>query len=809
MSKWNAAILSFLVASFAFTPKANAESFGYSPFGDQHWRYPVTSVAALPLVGNLIGDARAELTDFSIYIWTGSAWVNSAAGAGFVTTVTATSPIVSSGGGAPNISCLVASGSQAGCLSAADFSSFSSKQPAGNYITSLTGPVTASGPGAAATTITPLAITNSMIANGTLSLTTKVTGILPVANGGTNSGTALGNGQVLVSNSGQIVENPNIYSVYNGGLSIGAPLSNPNLEGTSFGVYEASTTTSTSFEYPMNFFYELTPASTQTGDYGSFIGEIALNASSNATALNGFYYASYFDAAAQVGTLGGPLMAGLDYTHFDNAASGILSLGREVTVVNDGTGQVNNSWGISIDTVQATGVGSNPHRGALLMLGDHTFLGSHDGCEASGSTVSNECNAIYVRAGALNATGTNASNWVIHSLDTSPSSFAGSIAASGFTGPLTGNASTATALATTPTQCSGSQFSTGIAANGNANCSTPSAGSGTVTSVALTAPSFLSVSGSPITTSGTLALSLSGTPLPTANGGTGQDFSASNGAISVSGGSMNAGTLSVAYGGTSVTSLPLNNVVVGGGSGSPIFVAPGTSGNLLTSNGTGWISSAPAAPTFTAPTQQILTSSGTYMRPTHAPLYITVEISGSGGGGEGAGTTQPGGSNGATSSFGSLVSCPGGTGNVGNINAPGGTPCTISSPAYGKTFAGGDGQGGQTTNGVGISQQLAGGMGGASYLGGAGSGGGINTAGTAGVTGTGAGGGGGNTAGTPLSQTGGGGGAGAYAFIFVPSPSSTYSVTLPAGGAGGAGGTGGTPGGDGARPQATVTEYYQ
>lgn len=49
-----------------------------------------------------------------------------------------------------------------------------------------------------------------------------------------------------------------------------------------------------------------------------------------------------------------------------------------------------------------------------------------------------------------------------------------------------------------------------------------SGGSGTVTSVAMTVPAFLSVSGSPVTTSGTLAVSLSGTALPIANGGTGQ-----------------------------------------------------------------------------------------------------------------------------------------------------------------------------------------------------------------------------------------------------------------------------------------------
>lgn len=52
-----------------------------------------------------------------------------------------------------------------------------------------------------------------------------------------------------------------------------------------------------------------------------------------------------------------------------------------------------------------------------------------------------------------------------------------------FIGALSGNASTATALAATPSQCTGSQFATGIAANGNANCATPSGGGGTFVGV--------------------------------------------------------------------------------------------------------------------------------------------------------------------------------------------------------------------------------------------------------------------------------------------------------------------------------------
>ena len=50
---------------------------------------------------------------------------------------------------------------------------------------------------------------------------------------------------------------------------------------------------------------------------------------------------------------------------------------------------------------------------------------------------------------------------------------------------------------------------------------TSSGGTGTVTSVGLTTPSIFNVSGSPVTTNGTLALTYSGTALPLLNGGTG------------------------------------------------------------------------------------------------------------------------------------------------------------------------------------------------------------------------------------------------------------------------------------------------
>jgi hypothetical protein len=59
--------------------------------------------------------------------------------------------------------------------------------------------------------------------------------------------------------------------------------------------------------------------------------------------------------------------------------------------------------------------------------------------------------------------------------------------------------------------------------------SAAAAAGGTVTSVAASVPAFLSISGSPITTSGTLAITYSGTALPVANGGTGVTTSTGSG----------------------------------------------------------------------------------------------------------------------------------------------------------------------------------------------------------------------------------------------------------------------------------------
>jgi len=107
---------------------------------------------------------------------------------------------------------------------------------------------------------------------------------------------------------------------------------------------------------------------------------------------------------------------------------------------------------------------------------------------------------------------------------------------------------------------------------------------GTVTSVAATVPSFLSISGSPITTSGTLAITLSGTALPTTSGGTGLT-------------SFTAGDLPYYASGTALSKLGI-----------------GTSGQILTSSGTApqWSTlSGVAVTTFSAGTTGFTPSSAT------------------------------------------------------------------------------------------------------------------------------------------------------------------------------------------------------
>ena len=158
---------------------------------------------------------------------------------------------------------------------------------------------------------------------------------------------------------------------------------------------------------------------------------------------------------------------------------------------------------------------------------------------------------------------------------------------------------------------------------------------GTVTSVAATAGTGISISGSPITSSGTLTITntapdqtvaltqganitITGTypnftiasadqftGTVTSVGGTGTVNGLSlSGTVTTSGNLTLGGTLAISNadwsgtdlavtnGGTGASSFTANTVLLGNGTSSFQTVAPGTSGNVLTSNGTTWVSQA-------------------------------------------------------------------------------------------------------------------------------------------------------------------------------------------------------------------------
>ena len=132
------------------------------------------------------------------------------------------------------------------------------------------------------------------------------------------------------------------------------------------------------------------------------------------------------------------------------------------------------------------------------------------------------------------------------------------------------------------------------------NANPTEAGAGTVTSVQMAGGSTgLTYSGGPITGSGTITT---------------------------------AGTLAVANGGTGATTLTANNVLLGNGTSAPLAVAPSTSGNLLTSNGSTWQSTAPSGqpdPTLTG--VGVTATEGQFLVATAGSITITLPASPSAG----------------------------------------------------------------------------------------------------------------------------------------------------------------------------------
>jgi len=224
--------------------------------------------------------------------------------------------------------------------------------------------------------------------------------------------------------------------------------------------------------------------------------------------------------------------------------------------------------------------------------------------------------------------------------------------------------------------------------------------------------------------------------------------------------------LGAASGGTGLSTLTANSVLLGNGISAVQLIAPSTSGNVLTSDGTTWSSSAPSP----IPAIQAFTSTGTFTIPAGV-TKVKVTVVGGGGGGAGGtaietitGLTPAGtvtvtvgaggagiyagtGTSGGTSSFGAYCSATGGAGGV-----------TLSGSG-GVGGAGGVGSGGNVNLTGGSGGGGGGGYGGGGILGGMGANAGLdNVVGGNGVANTGGGGSASRgTSGSPVAGTGGSG----------------------------------------------------
>jgi hypothetical protein len=404
-----------------------------------------------------------------------------------------------------------------------------------------------------AQTVAGIKTFSSPIVGSVTGTAANVTGIVGISNGGTGSTTASGARTALSAAA----------SGANGDITSLTGLTTP------LSISQGGTGATTA----NSAFNALAPS--QTSQSGKYLTTDGTNTSWAANPLGTVTSVAVSGGTTGLTTSGGPI-----------TTSGTITLAGTLAVANGGTGVTTSSGANSVVlrdadsniTVNSVfeGYSSVAAAGTTTVLtassipsyvvtgsGGQTFqlpnattlplgaLFTFNNNQSSGAiTVNNASSTLVVSVPSggyttvtLLANGTSAGTWDRHdqtpanvSWSTNTFDYSGSITSAtwngatvainrGGTGQTTANAAF-NALAPSQTGNSGKYLTTD-----GSNTSWATNPLGTVTSVAATVPSFLSIAGSPITTSGTLAISLSGTALPTTSGGTGLTSFTSGGVV--------------------------------------------------------------------------------------------------------------------------------------------------------------------------------------------------------------------------------------------------------------------------------------
>jgi hypothetical protein len=305
--------------------------------------------------------------------------------------------------------------------------------------------------------------------------------------------------------------------------------------------------------------------STFTQTAGNFQVNGNLTITGNDTEIGNFYAAGVFRAftsASFTGSISGTTLT------VTAVASGVLFQGMSISGTGVAAATSTNltnplSTTTSSATVTVTQAGHGFTTGTPVTIAGASAVGGIPAINLNGTfsiTVINANSYSYTAGATATSTVTGAGGAV--TVSTPQTQISGYITGSGGNGTYTVNVPQTTA-------------STTITGSPAATASTPPTTDNS-NNVATTAfvKSALSASGS---------FSYPGAGIANSTGAAwGTSYSASN-------------PIPVTIGGTGLATLTSGSVLVGAGTSNVSLVAPGTSGNVLTSNGSGWVSSAPVS----------------------------------------------------------------------------------------------------------------------------------------------------------------------------------------------------------------------